>query len=483
MNPIKKLAGETAIYGIPTIIGRFINWLLVPLYTNVFPNSEYGIVINLMAYTAIFLVLLTYGMETGYFRFASRENPEKVFSTIMTSVLSTTFLFFLFIFIFTGNIFNFIEVGGTREYIVLLALTIGLDAICSIPFAKLRLEGRPGRFALIKSLNIGLNVFLNVLFLIILRWVEDNFKIDIPFYDFSYGIGYIFVSYFIASLVTLFLLLPEFRSVKFTFSKSLYKRIIVYSFPILIVSIAGMINLNIDKILLPKLLDSERAVAITGIYGANYKLALLMYLFVQAFKFAFEPFFFSKYRSDDSKEVYAKIFNYFAGFGLLIFLGVMFYLDILKYFINENYHSGLNILPWVLMANLFQGLYYSLSLWYKLSDKTIIGAYMAIGGAVVTLVMNIILIPRIGYMGCAYAVVCGFLCITVYSYLLGRKYFRVDYKIGKVSFYFVFALALYGISKYFVIDNIWLKMLAKTPLIVLYAVVFIVTEKLYLIKK
>ncbi len=194
MNYIKKLASETAIYGIPTIIGRFINWLLVPLYTSVFINSEYGIVTNLMAYTAFFLVLLTYGMETGFFRFASRENPKKVFSTIMTSIFSTTFLFFIFIFLFSEKINNFLGINRGKEFIILLALTVGLDAICSIPFAKLRLDGKPARFALIKSLNIGLNVFLNILFIIIIPWIENKYNFKIPLYNFEYGIGYIFIS-------------------------------------------------------------------------------------------------------------------------------------------------------------------------------------------------------------------------------------------------------------------------------------------------
>ncbi len=243
-----------------------------------------------------------------------------------------------------------------------------------------------------------------------------------------------------------------------------------------------MLNLNLDKILLPKLLNSDDAMAMTGIYGANYKLALLMYLFVQAFKFAFEPFFFSKYKNGNSKEIYSKVFNYFTGFGLFIFLGVMFYIDILKYFINEDYHSGLIIVPWVLMANFFQGLYYSLSLWYKLSDKTIYGAYISIGGAIITIAMNLIIVPKIGYIGSAYAVLTCFVFMTITSYLLGKKYYKIDYDISKFFLYFTSAITLYFISKYIVFDNMWLKMLVKTPLIIIYACIFIISEKLYLIK-
>jgi len=482
MNPLKKLAGQTAIYGIPTIIGRFINWLLVPLYTHVFVESVYGVVTNLMAYTALFMVLLTYGMETGFFRFAAKENKSTVFSTILTSLLVTSALFLSVLFVFIDDIHIFLGEGVKNEYILFLALTLVIDAITSIPFAKLRLEGKAKRFALIKSINIGTNVLFNVLFLLAFPFLEKTFEINIPFYDFSYGIGYIFFSYFIASLLTLILLLPEFFGEKYIFSKKLYKRILIYSFPIFIVGICGMININLDKILLPKLLNKE-ALAQTGIYGANYKLALVMYIFVQAFKFAFEPFFFSSHKGEDSKSVYVGVLNIFTATGLLIFLAVMFYIDKLIFFIDPKYHTGIVILPLVLMANLFQGIYYSLSLWYKLSDKTQFGAYMAVLGSVVTIFLNILLIPRIGYMGSAYAVLICFFTMTIVSYLLGQKYFKINYNIKRIGFYFLSAFVLYFISKFIVLDNTWLQMMLKTPLLLIFCVIVLYKEQLLMFKR
>lgn len=482
MNPLKKLAGETVIYGIPTIIGRFINWLLVPLYTQIFPNEEYGVVVNLMAYTAMFMVILTYGMETGYFRFASREDKSKVFSTIIISLSITTLIFLLLVFTFIDKINLFLDNGANLNFIVLIALTLGIDAISSIPFAKLRLDSRPVRFAIIKTINICCNVLFNILFLLVFPWIEEKFKISIPFFYSDYGIGYIFLSYLLTSLITLILLLPEFFKIEFYFSRSLLKRILNYSFPILIVGIAAMVNINLDKILLPKLLNSDNAVALTGIYGANYKLALVMYIVVQAFKFAFEPFFFSKYKNEDSNDIYIKVLNYFIGLGLLIFLVIMFYIDKLKFFIDSSYHEGVIIVPLVLMANLFQGIFYSLSLWYKLSDKTSLGAYIAVIGSFITIVLNIVLVPRIGYMGSAYAVFFCFFIMVILSYLLGQKYYKIDYDLKKIGIYFFTAFSLYYISKYIIMNNIWLQMLVKTPLLVVFVLVFIYKERLLLFK-
>lgn len=483
MNPLKKLASETVLYGIPTIVGRFVNWLLVPLYTVVFPQSEYGIVVNLMAYNALFMVILTYGMETGYFRFASKENKSLVFSTILSSLTATSLLFLAIVFLFIDNIHSFFDSSFKKEFILIMALTIAIDAITSIPFAKLRLQSRPLKFAFIKSINIGVNVLFNLLFLLLFPYLEKTYSINIPFYNSSYGIGYIFVSYLISSIITLFLLLPEFFKEKYLFSKELLIRILKYSSPILIVGVAGMVNLNLDKILLPKLLSSDDALALTGIYGANYKLALVMYIFVQAFKFAFEPFIFSKHKGEESKSIYIGVLNIFTALGLLIFLAIMFYIDKLIFFIDPRYHSGIVILPWILMANLFQGLFYSLSLWYKLSDKTRFGAYMAILGSIITIVLNIILIPRIGYMGSAYAVFICFFVMTIICYYLGQIYFKINYNIKRIALYFTSALAIYFFSKLIILDNVWLQMLLKTPLLFVFMAIVLYKERLLMFKK
>lgn len=483
MNPLKKLASETVIYGIPTIVARFLNWLLVPLYTSIFLPEEYGVVVTIMAYNAIFMTILTYGMETGYFRFAAKEKQTPVFSTIVSSLIASSALFLGLIYLFLDDAYSFLNLAIKKEYIMFLAFTISIDAISSIPFAKLRLQNKAKKFAIIRSINIGSNIFFNLLFLVLFPYIEKTLGIDIPFYDFSYGIGYIFISFLLASILTLAMMLPEFFTEKWIFSKEFYIRVLKYSLPILIVGLAGMINLNLDKILLPKLLNSSEASALTGIYGANIKLAVIITLFVQAFRFAFEPFFFSVHKGEDSKKIYVSVLNLFTAFGLLIFLAIMFYIDKLIFFIDPAYHSGVVILPWVLMANLFSGIYYSLSLWYKLSDNTRFGAYMAILGSVITIVLNIVLIPRIGYMGCAYSLFICFFTMTVVSYFLGQKYFKINYNIKRIGFYFASALTIYFLSNYIVLDNVWLQMSLKTPLLLVFILLVLYKEQVLMFKR
>ncbi|MDR1756650.1 MAG: oligosaccharide flippase family protein [Culturomica sp.] len=486
MNPLKKLAGETVIYGFSTILARFINWLLNPLYTELFPAEEYGVVINLMSYMAVLTVLLTYGTETGFFRFASSENKNNVFSTLMTSLSLTTLLFLGLFFAWIENISSFLDLANHKEYLILLVVTLAIDVMNSIPFALLRLEGRPVRFGLIKLINIGINIGANLFFLLLCPWLE-RMGISLPFYDPEGGIIYVFISYLIATVITSVLLLPYLTKFRFYFSFGLLKNILIYSFPILIVSLAGMINLQGDKILMPKILgqvmSSEEAKAVTGIYGANYKLALIMYIFTQGFRYAFEPFFFSYSKNEDSKKVYRNVFLYFTGFGLVIFLGIMYWLDILQYLISKEYRIGLVIIPWVLMANLFQGMYYSLSLWYKLTDKTIYGAFMAITGSVISVSMNVWLLPVIGYMASAYAVFTCFLVMSVLSLWLGKRYYHISYDIGKILLYFLAALFFYWIGKNITFDNDWMTCLSRTPLLLLFIFIFIRIEMKFLLSR
>ncbi len=484
MNPLKKLAGETVIYGFTTILGRFVNWLLVPLYAGIFAASEYGIVINLMSYTALLVVLLTYGTETGFFRFATQENQNNVFSTLMSSLSVTTLLFLFLTLFFLTDLSVFLDVQEHKEYLILLIVTIAIDVISSIPFALLRLESRPIRFGIIKLLNIGINIGLNLFFLLCCPFLEKK-GMHVPFFDPQGGILYIFISYLVASVVTFLMLLPYFLKFHFYFSFKLLKEILNYSFPILIVSLAGMVNLQGDKIMMPKILgqvmSQEEALAMTGIYGANYKLALVMYIFTQGFRFAFEPFFFNYSKNEDSKKVYRQVFLYFTGFGLIIFLGVMYWIDIIKFFVRRpQYYAGIIIVPWVLLANLFQGMYYSLSLWYKLTDKTIYGAYMAIAGSVITVSMNFILLPRIGFMGSAYAVFTCFLVMCVLSLILGHRFYRIDYDIRKIIFYFLLAVVFYFAGRYITFDNPWVTCLARTPLLMVFVLIFLKREMKFL---
>ena len=483
MNPLKKLMGETVIYGFSTILGRFINWLLVPLYTRVLSPVDNGIFTNLMGYVALLVVLLTYGTETGFFRFATKDNKDRVFSTLLASLLFTSTLFLLLCFSFLPQIVSFLEIGNHPIYFVLLIVTIAIDVVSTLPFALLRMEGKALRFGVIKFVNILINVGLNLFFYLLCPFLEKK-GISVPFYQVDGGVVYIFISYLVSSVCTLVMLFPYIFRFKFVFSFSLLKDILKYSYPILIVSVAGMINLQGDKILMPKILgDGEEALAITGIYGASYKLALVMYIFTQGFRFAFEPFFFNYAKHNDSKKIYQDVLLYFTGFGLMIFLGVMYFLDVLKYFLGSEYFSGLTILPWVLMANLFQGIYYSLSLWYKLTDKTIYGAYMAIIGCVITIGGNVIFLPKIGFMASAYSVFTCFLVMTILSFILGRHFYKINYDIPKIIFYFAVCLLFYFVGGYIKFDNNLVTCLARLPLFVLFVYIFIKKEMSFLLTK
>ncbi|WP_321279884.1 oligosaccharide flippase family protein [Marinifilum fragile] len=483
MNPLKKLAGETAIYGVSSIVGRFLNWLLVPLYTYIFAPDEYGIVANLMSYVALFLVLLTYGMETGYFRFANKEGKADItFTTGFLSLSVSTLVFWLLIFIFLNPMADYLKISDHKEYILLLATTLGLDAITALPFAKLRLQNRAFRYAGLKLINIFTNLGINLFFLVLCPWIHENFQ-NIPIesiWNPNIGVGYIFIAFCVASVINFLLLLPDLKSLKFKMDSGLLKEILSYSWPILVVSVCGQINLNLDKMLMPNLIpESMDPMYQTGIYGANYKLAVIMTLFIQAFRYAFEPFFFAQSKQENSQQVYADVLKYFTVFCLLIFLGVMFYIDIVKLLIKSNYHEGLSIVPYVLLGNLFFGVFFSLSLWYKLSDKTRYGAIMAILGSVITIVLNIVLVPKIGYQGAAYAVFLCFGIMMVVSYLLGQKHYPVPYDIKRILFYFIFAMILFAVASQIQIDNQWIKMLAKTPLLLAFIGIVIHKEKLW----
>lgn len=450
MGALKKLAGETAIYGMSSIIGRFLNWWLVPYYSRIFLPEEYGVVTNLYSYVAFLLVILTFGMETGFFRFANKsQQNDKIYSTSAFSLFGSSILFVLIAFIFSGNIAGFLDFKNSEQYIKWLAVIVALDAGTAIPFANLRLEGKAVRFATLKMVNIFFNIFFNVFFLTVCPYIlKTNPESFVRFiYHPEFGVGYVFVANLLASLITLIMLIPEIRKIKLIFDWVLFREMFWYSFPILLVGIFGMINQNIDKILIPELVPaSQKPMEQLGIYGANYKLAILMNMFIQAFRYSFEPFFFSHQKNNDSRLIYAQVMKYFVIFGLLIFLGITLFIDVFKIIIGEEYHSGLQVVPAVLMANLFMGIYFNLSLWYKLSDKTWMGAWIAGIGAVLTIAANIILIPVMGYMGSAYGVLVCFIIMTVISYLVGQKYYKVDYELKRILSYMAIATGFYYIS-------------------------------------
>ena len=450
MNPFKKLAGDTAIYGMSSILGRFLNWALAPYYSFIFATEQFAVVTNLYAYVAFFLVFLTYGMETAYFRFASKSTDrEAVYSTSLISLFFTSLSFVLLAVTFRGPVASLIGYPDYPQYIVWLSIILSLDAFTAIPFARLRLNNRPVKFATIKLINIAFNIAFNIFFLTISpRIYESNPESFIKYiYTPGIGVGYVFISNLLASAITLVLLLPEIFRIKFVFDKALLRQMLSYAFPILVVGLAGMVDQNIDKILIPFLIpENQNPMHQLGVYGANYKLAVLMNMFIQAFRYAFEPFFFSRETSKDDPAVYATVMKYFVIFGLFIFLGMSLFIDVIKFIISSEYHEGLKVVPLVLMANLFFGIYFALSLWYKLLDMTRYGAYIAITGAAFSLGLNFMLIPVWGYMGSAVAVLISYFIMMVVSYRLGQKYYPIPYDLTRIGTYFLITICIFAIS-------------------------------------
>lgn len=485
MNPLKKLLGQTAIYGTSSIVGRLLNYFLVPLYTYVLCTSEYGIVTEMYAYTGFFLILLTYGLETGYFRFAQTYDKRKLYNSSLTSLFTTSIVFVLLLILLYKPISEMIGYGKFPQYVLWMGLIVALDALSAIPFAKLRQENRAKRFAAIKIINIGVNIFFNLFFIIICPYYLFNDTQTTWIIDLHLNqpwVGYIFVSNLIASVTTIFLLLPEFLQFRFDIDKTLLKKLLIYSLPLLIAGLAGNANEMLDRILIKYLLPENIAMSELGIYGANYKLAIFMTLFIQMFRYAAEPFFFNQAEDKNSKKLYADVMKYFIIFGLFIFLGIMLYIDVVKHFIGPEFREGLKVVPILLLANLFLGIIFNLSIWYKLQNLTKFGAYLAIFGAIITVVLNIWWIPIFGYMGSAWATLICYSAMMIVSYFWGQKFYRVKYDILSILKYFAIATAIFVISKYLKIDNQILGYLVNTLLFLIFISVVVISEKLYRIK-
>lgn len=487
MNPLKQLAGQTAVYGLGTIVPRLLNFLLLtPFYTRVFVKGEYGMVTELYAYVAFLMVLLTYGMETAYFRFVENaKNKDKVYTTALTSLFITSTLFVILVIIFAQPLADIIRYSSNVEYIIYFALIIGIEAFTSIPFARLRQQKKPGRFAFIKIVNVLVNISLNFFFLWLCPVLLKNNPDSIVglIYSENIGVGYAFISNLVATIVTLLLLIPDIFKTRIQFDAALLRNMLVYSLPLLVVGLAGMVNEVSDKIFLKYLWpDPETALDQVGIYGACFRLAVLMTLFTQMFRYAAEPFFFAQAKEKNSKVVYADVMKYFIIFGLIIFLTVMLYIDIFKYFIGSNFHEGLFIVPIVLFANLFLGVFYNLSVWYKLNNLTRFGAAIAIVGAIITIVLNIILIPKIGYLGSAWAHFACYFVMMIISYFWGKKYFPINYDLKRILLYTILALVLYAVSHYVKPQEFILQLLVNSVLLIIFLATVYKFEKPNLIK-
>lgn len=485
MAGIKSLAKDTAVYGVSSIVGRFLNWCLVPLYTVMFAAAEYGVVTYVYSIVALALIILTYGMETGFFRFANHErypDPMVVYSTSLISLASTSALFLALVLAFLDPIAGALECGDHPSYIAMMAAAVALDAFTAIPFSYLRFRRRPMRFAALKLINIGLNIGLNLFWILICPWLwAQNPSWVMWCYSPDMGIGYIFLANLISSGAMLLLLIPELRGFRWRFDSGLWREMIVYSWPLLVLGVAGIMNQTIDKILFPLLLpDHFEAMTELGIYGANYKIAIVMVMFIQAFRFAYEPFIFAKgrERGEDRLQSYRDAMRYFVIFAMFIFLGVMYYLDILKYFISPRYFSGLKVVPVIMIAEFFFGVFFNLSLWYKLTDKTIWGMWFSLLGLAVTVVLNVVLVPRWGYMGCAAAALACYTVMMVTSWAVGRAKYPIGYNVRRLMTIFFIAMGFWGLSVVITTGHQWLDMGLRTVLLFCFALIIVRIEKI-----
>ncbi|QZT35994.1 oligosaccharide flippase family protein [Halosquirtibacter xylanolyticus] len=453
MSTIKKLAGQTVIYGLSSILPRFLNYFLALFYTRIFLPESLGEITNMFAWVAILMALLTYGMETAFFRYASQKGQDivSVFTTSFLTMVVSSMVFLSLTFLFNTPLADFFGYHNADKYVRWLSYILVLDAVSTIPFAKLRLEGRPVKFMIIKLLNVSINIGFNLFFLVLCPWLtkESPDSVLLHIYDPNISVGYVLISNVIASLFSLILLIPEMHISIRKYDPRLLKQLLIYGIPILVVSVAGMVNQNIDKVLIPKLIKPHTdAMYQLGIYGANAKLAVIMTLFVQAFRYAFEPFFFARQKETEDKKIYADILTYFVIFCLAVFLGITLFIDQIKMILDPKYYEGLGVVPYILIANMLVGIYYNLSLWYKLTDKTYFGAYFSIGGALITISINSLFLSTYGYKVAAIAQVVCFAVMTVASYYYMRKYYPIDYNVKRVILLVIFALSLYFSGQY-----------------------------------
>ena len=438
MANFKALAKDTAIYGLSSIVGRFLNYLLVPLYTHYMPkdSGDYGVSTNMYAYTALILVILTFGMETTLFRFANDERfkPDTVFSTAMVGVVALTGLFVMLIFSFITPISEALGYAENPDYIMMMTVVVALDALQALPFCYLRFQKRAIRFASLKMLFILLNIGLNV------------------FYFMYLGKTSVFYVFFINLLCTAFIsvfFIPDLLRVEFFFNRWLFRKMFSYSWPILVLGIAGILNQVADKIIFPLVYpDEAQANVQLGIYGSCVKIAMIMAMITQAFRYAYEPIVFAKSKDSDKTEYYASAMKYFIIFTLLAFLVVMGWMPVLKYIIGADYREGLGVVPIVMMAEIFMGIYFNLSFWYKLIDKTIYGAWFSLAGCIVLFAVNFIFIPRIGYWACAWGGFAGYFTAMTLSYFVGQKKNPIPYPVKDITTYFIAAMAAYAMMRY-----------------------------------
>lgn len=455
MANLKTLFKDTALYGMSSIVGRFLNYLLVPLYTAKIAASSggYGVITNVYAYTALLLVILTFGMETTFFRFVNKEgaNPMRTYSTVLIMVGSVALLFVALVLAFINPVSSFMGYSAHEEYVAVMAACVAIDAFQCIPFAYLRYKHRPWKFVALKMLFIVLNITLNIVYFVVLPAMYSNpsthgFAASV--YDPNVGVGYVFrLNLFCTAIITFFFW-KELTGFRWVFDKILFRKMLSYSWPILLLGITGILNQTADKILFPIVSPGAEGHVQLGIYGAAAKIAMIMAMITQAFRYAYEPFVFGSAKEKGSRDTYAKAMKYFIIFTLLAYLVVVGYLDVLKYIIGRDYWEGLKVVPVVMAAEIMMGVYFNLSFWYKLIDKTIYGAWFSGVGCVVLVLINVLLIPKYGYMVCAWAGVAGYGTAMLLSYFVGQKKYPINYPLKSITVYICIAALFTAIMLY-----------------------------------
>lgn len=483
---LRSLVIQTGIYGLSSILGRLVNYLLVPLYSRVFLPSEAAVYVEMYAYMAFLIVLLTYGMETAFFRryqIAEIQQKTIVFGTSFLSIVITSAIFIVGCVLFSKQLSILLRYPEHPEYVIYVALILGFDAMSAIPFAQLRADNKAFLFALVRLFNISINIAGNLLFILVFpglyQNVHDGFVRELlsVVTNGDAQVSAIFVANLIASVVTFGLLLIVVKPVRLHIDFLLWKQMLRYGFPLLILGLAGMVNETIDRILLKYLLPADIAMHVVGIYGMCFKMAVFISIFIQAFRYAAEPFFFARANDKNAPEIYARVMHYFVIAGLGVFLMVTLFMDYFKFFVGPQYHEGIKVVPILLISHLFLGVYFNLSVWYKITDRTQYGAYISLTGMVVSIGLNILLIPVFSYVGSAWANFVSYLVMMTLSYLIGKRYYSIPYNLLGAALYFIVALVLYSLSIYIIFPLPALQLIWNTFLFGLYWLLVIVREK------
>lgn len=478
MSKLGSLFKDTVIYGASSIVGRFLNYLLVPLYTAKMSveSGEYGVVTNIYAWTAFILVVLIFGMETTFFRFADKQkgNVSQIFSMCMQIIAVLCTLFLAGVFLNIDSLAWLLGYAAHPEFITMMAVVVALDALQATPFGLLRFQGRPIKFASLKLLNIFTNIALNlIVFLLLPGLYESNPDVVGSFYSPDRQSYYVFLINLICTSFVTFFFIPELKLYRPTFDGALLRKMLSYSWPLLLLGIAGILNLNADKILYPQLVPGAQGKMELSVYGASVKIAAIMAMLMQAFRFAYEPFVFGNRDKEDSKVLYAKAMKYFIAVSLFAFLCVVFYMPLIKHIISPDYWSGLKVVPLVMAAEIFMGIYFNLSFWYKLNDETYWGAIFSFTGCAILFAINIIFVPQYGYMACACASFAAYFVSMLLSYIVGRWRNNIEYDLkGIFGYVFIFAL-LYGMSAMISVESVAVRLLCNTVLLALYLCYFI----------